>query len=382
MTDVFISYKRRMRPRVMEVAEALRALGLDVWFDAALEPGRSFAAEISAEVRNSKCVLVLWTNDCFPHGGDKAGWVVGEATIGFERGVLVTAKLERCDLDPPWNTIHTENLFSWSQNGSEQGEWRKVLAVIGQLVGRPDLAEIDTMREAGSGLDRVAEQSARAPKGQARAWLQSGAVAILSIGAGWGALTLLGNPASMPTVKTATTLSASNVIASLSSAPQGPIDLGAENLTVMTKTTTAADQSGLGRSERVLTIEAPTTLTALLAKNGFTDEMIAAIQATLKTVLPDQLLPARAHLRILFGASRTSDTLIPYRLSIYHYDKATDTDRHQATVALTDRGTYILGLAPPPIAFPDGGKGKGLTSTPSPSPTVGGKTSRARPISG
>ncbi len=58
MTDVFISYKRRVRPQVERVAAALRAEGLDVWFDAALEAGSSFSAEISAQVRGARCILV------------------------------------------------------------------------------------------------------------------------------------------------------------------------------------------------------------------------------------------------------------------------------------------------------------------------------------
>ena len=45
--------------------------------------------------------------------------------------------------------------------------------------------------------------------------------------------------------------------------------------------------------------------------------------------------------------------LIPYRLSIYVHDDATNTDAHAATVALTDRGAYVLGLAPSEIAFPE-----------------------------
>ena len=53
MTDVFISYKRRLRPRVEEIATALRALGVTVWYDAALEAGTSFSAEISSEVRSA-----------------------------------------------------------------------------------------------------------------------------------------------------------------------------------------------------------------------------------------------------------------------------------------------------------------------------------------
>ena len=126
----------------------------------------------------------------------------------------------------------------------------------------------------------------------------------------------------------------------------------AENVTVMPKRT-PADQAGLGRTERILTVKEPTNLEDMLKKNGFTQQMIDAIGATLKNVYPDPVLPAHARLRILFGASRTSDTLIPYRLSIYVHDDASNTDKHAATVALTDRGAYVLGLAPSEITFPD-----------------------------
>jgi murein DD-endopeptidase MepM/ murein hydrolase activator NlpD len=126
----------------------------------------------------------------------------------------------------------------------------------------------------------------------------------------------------------------------------------AENVSVLPKTTTA-DQAGLGRTERILTVKEPTSIEDMLKKNGFTQDMIDAISATLKNVYPDPTLPAHARLRILFGASRTSDTLIPYRLSIYVHDDATNTDKHAATVALTDRGSYVLGLAPSEITFPE-----------------------------
>ena len=126
----------------------------------------------------------------------------------------------------------------------------------------------------------------------------------------------------------------------------------AENVTVLPKVTTA-ETSGLGRSERILTVKEPTRIEDMLLKNGFTTKMIEAISATLKNVYPSTTLPAHARLRILFGASRTSDVLIPYRLSIYVHNDATNTDDHAATVALTDRGTYVLGLAPSEIAFPE-----------------------------
>ncbi len=163
MTDVFISYKRRARPQVERVAAALRAEGLDVWFDAALEAGSSFSAEISAQVRGARCILVCWTGDAFPHGGDRNGWVLGEAQIGRERGVLVPVMLERCPLDPPWNTLHTEDLTGWlAKPGGDDAAWRGVLAAIGRHVGRPDLA---------SRVSLAGESRPAAPERAPPAWL-------------------------------------------------------------------------------------------------------------------------------------------------------------------------------------------------------------------
>ena len=126
----------------------------------------------------------------------------------------------------------------------------------------------------------------------------------------------------------------------------------AENVTVVPKTTLAADGT-LGRSERILTIKEAEALNDVMRRNGFTDAMIAAIDATLQNVFPSTELPAGARLRILFGPSRTSNTLVPYRLSIYLHDEVNDVDIHRATVALTDKGQYVLGLAPAEIEFPD-----------------------------
>ncbi|MDR3473236.1 MAG: M23 family metallopeptidase [Devosia sp.] len=120
----------------------------------------------------------------------------------------------------------------------------------------------------------------------------------------------------------------------------------AENVTVMPKNR-AADDATLGRAERILTLHESAPLEATLLKNGFTQDMIDAIITTLHNVYPSTDLPVGARLRILFGPSRNSDTLIPYRMSIYIEDK------HAATVALTDKGQYVLALAPPDIKFPE-----------------------------
>nr|WP_295892709.1 M23 family metallopeptidase [uncultured Devosia sp.] len=125
-----------------------------------------------------------------------------------------------------------------------------------------------------------------------------------------------------------------------------------ENVTVVPQTTRAAD-AALGRAERILTIKERTPLEDVMRRNGFTGAMITAIEATLANVFPSTELPAGARLRILFGPSRSSNTLIPYRLSIYFHDDGSNLDVHRATVALTDKGQYVLGLAPAEITFPD-----------------------------
>ena len=124
----------------------------------------------------------------------------------------------------------------------------------------------------------------------------------------------------------------------------------AENVTVMPQTKTA-ESAGQGRQEKFVTIKEAGTLADTLLKNGFTAQTAEMMTSTLKNVLPTTTMPRGAKLRMLFGPSRASDTLIPYRMSIYFPDPSGN-PKHAATAALTDRGSYVLGLAPTEITFP------------------------------
>jgi murein DD-endopeptidase MepM/ murein hydrolase activator NlpD len=125
----------------------------------------------------------------------------------------------------------------------------------------------------------------------------------------------------------------------------------AENVTYVAKTR-AAQESG-GRAERVITVREGGPLSEVLLKNGFDAQSYALVAATLDNVLPDTALPRNAKLRILMGPSRMSAALVPHRLSIYFTDAATGEIRHAATAALTDRGGYVIALAPSDIDFPE-----------------------------
>jgi murein DD-endopeptidase MepM/ murein hydrolase activator NlpD len=126
----------------------------------------------------------------------------------------------------------------------------------------------------------------------------------------------------------------------------------AENVTLIPKTTTSED-AGPGRLERLVTVKETSRLEDVLRKNGFTDPAIKAVSHTLNNVYPSTTLAPKTRLRILFNAAETEAALIPYRLSIYVPDETNDRHSHAATVARTDRGGYVLGLAPSEIAFPE-----------------------------
>ena len=126
----------------------------------------------------------------------------------------------------------------------------------------------------------------------------------------------------------------------------------AENVSAVTKTR-APEEGMLGRAERVVTVREQGLLKDTLLKNGFDEGTYKMVSGTLENVIASTTVPQGARLRILMGPSRTSETLIPHRLSIYFPDPRSGEIKHAATAALTDRGNYVLGLAPPDIDFPD-----------------------------
>jgi hypothetical protein len=145
---VFISYKRRNRALVALIAAELSKLKISVWFDARLEPGTPFQGEIAREVRAAKCVLVCWTPDALPSGGDTRGWVLAEANIGRDRGVYVPAAIEPTPLDPPFNLDHVEDISGWLKNAADpaaQVSWTKTLDAIGRKLKREGLGRLSQL---------------------------------------------------------------------------------------------------------------------------------------------------------------------------------------------------------------------------------------------
>jgi len=125
--DVFISYKRDDQSRVERIAQKLKTIGLEVWFDTRLASGPSFDEQIASQLKTAKIVLVCWSP-----GAIGSDWVRAEAAMAHGARKLVAVFLEPTDLIPPFNLVHAENLADW--NGEDDhAAWAKILVRIAAL---------------------------------------------------------------------------------------------------------------------------------------------------------------------------------------------------------------------------------------------------------
>src|SRR5580700_2197924 len=108
MADIFFSYKREDRVSVERLVRLLEDNGFTVWWDPAIVPGERFATVIRQELDRASCVVVAWS-----HNSINSHWVLDEATIGRDRGVLVPASFD--GVEPPlgFRQLQTENLTNW-----------------------------------------------------------------------------------------------------------------------------------------------------------------------------------------------------------------------------------------------------------------------------
>jgi formylglycine-generating enzyme required for sulfatase activity len=157
VADVFISYKREERQAVERLAQELRRLGLDVWFDASLNAGEAFSDEIDREAHAAKIILVCWSPTA-----RESKWVKAEALIGFEQGKLAACYVAGPDgfyPPTPFNSIHAEDLRAWVGTPSNtHAGYKSILRRIGALSGRADI-------ESYGALD------VQAPASVLRAWI-------------------------------------------------------------------------------------------------------------------------------------------------------------------------------------------------------------------
>ena len=127
MAEVFISYKKEDSAGAERVANALREEGFSVWWDNELTPRMAWDAMLEREIGQAAAVVVLWTPRSV-----QSEWVRTEAHYGQDRGKLVPALIEKCELPIAFMLRQTVSLVDWRGDRSDRN-WRKLLTWIADL---------------------------------------------------------------------------------------------------------------------------------------------------------------------------------------------------------------------------------------------------------
>src|SRR5262245_24496960 len=108
MSNIFISYKREEQATERKLANALEREGWNVWWDPKLRAGERFNDVIEKVLKESKCVVVMWSKLSV-----KSLYVKDEATYGLKRNKLVPVMIEEVELPFRFEELHTPSLVGW-----------------------------------------------------------------------------------------------------------------------------------------------------------------------------------------------------------------------------------------------------------------------------
>jgi TIR domain len=113
MSDLFISYTREDQPAAQNLAMAFEARGWTVWWDRHLRGGQHFDEVIEREIKNAKCVIVVWS-----HRSIQSQYVKDEALYALTLDKLIPVAID--DALPPFRFqgLHTIALSGWSGSDS------------------------------------------------------------------------------------------------------------------------------------------------------------------------------------------------------------------------------------------------------------------------
>jgi hypothetical protein len=159
VANVFVSYARRDRERVLALVSALEHEGLSVWWDPNLVPGKRFRDIIARELAAADSVVVVWTA-----ASVQSDYVQDEAEEARERGVLVPITLEPVKPPAGFRQVQAADLSQWA-GSSQHPEFRMLLSAVKTLVeaARSDDAEPRAEPDAANPAAPSVAQTATSP---------------------------------------------------------------------------------------------------------------------------------------------------------------------------------------------------------------------------
>ncbi len=130
---IFLSYARVDRERVTKIAESLQAAGFEVWWDALIEGGATFAKTIAAALAASDAVLVVWSQ-----ASVESDWVLDEAMHGRDRHQLIPVCIDGSQSPLGFRQYHAIDLMHW-RGDQRAAEWIGTLRAIAAVCSSSEI---------------------------------------------------------------------------------------------------------------------------------------------------------------------------------------------------------------------------------------------------
>jgi TolB-like protein/tetratricopeptide (TPR) repeat protein len=131
---VFLSYARADRERVANIVTGLDAAGFEVWWDALIEGGSTFAKTIAAALAAADVVVVVWSK-----ASVESDWVLDEAMYGRDHHRLIPVAIDAVASPLGFRQYQVIDLSGWrGQPGAPA--WLGTLRAIGTIAataGKP-----------------------------------------------------------------------------------------------------------------------------------------------------------------------------------------------------------------------------------------------------
>jgi len=124
MPDIFLSYAREDSARADQIAQALQAAGLNVFWDNEIPPGQTWADYIETKLTQCRALIVLWSEH-----STKSQWVREEARMGRDKGVLIPVMIDGSQPPFGFGEVQAANLADWNGDAADP-RWRKLVAAV------------------------------------------------------------------------------------------------------------------------------------------------------------------------------------------------------------------------------------------------------------
>jgi membrane-associated phospholipid phosphatase len=109
VADIFISYSRPDLWRAQYVKQALTECGWSVFWDQDLQFGERYRSRIDRELKDARCVVVLWSRASVCRE-----WVIDEAETGQRNNRLVSIRIDDVEMPLGFRQMQAATLFDWT----------------------------------------------------------------------------------------------------------------------------------------------------------------------------------------------------------------------------------------------------------------------------